>query len=98
MRVVTTKVDVFGYSIIVMAILTRKRPTGLTEEDGLSLTLPQLMERALINGIKRLLQVVNTRLASQVSKEQEIVKELLKLALSCTCMDEVLSFLLKLSK
>ena len=89
-----------------MEIFTKKRPTGLTEEDGLSLSLPQLVERELTNGIKRLLQVVDPRLAPQVSKEQEIVEELLKLALSCTCTDpedrpnmhEVLSSLLKLSK
>ncbi|GMP73900.1 hypothetical protein CsSME_00031491 [Camellia sinensis var. sinensis] len=106
MRKVTTKVDVFSFGIIVMELLTKRRPTGLTQEDGLSITLPQLVERALANGINRLLHVVDPLLASQVSKEQEMVEAILKLALSCTCtapedrpdMDEILSSILKLSK
>ncbi|KAL7212601.1 hypothetical protein ACSBR2_015315 [Camellia fascicularis] len=106
MRKVTTKVDVFSFGIIVMELLTKRRPTGLTQEDGLSITLPQLVERALANGINRLLHVVDPLLASQVSKEQEMVEALLKLALSCTCtapedrpnIDEILSSILKLSK
>lgn len=106
MRKVTTKVDVFSFGIIVMEFLTKRRPTGLIQEDGLPVTLPQLVERALENGSKGVLQIVDLQLSSHSSKEQEIVAELLKLALSCTCsspedrphMVEVDSSLLKLSK
>ncbi|KAK9267205.1 hypothetical protein L1049_009625 [Liquidambar formosana] len=107
MRKVTTEVDVFSFGVIAMEFLTKQRPTGLTEENGLPITLSQLIEKALADGVKRLLQVLDPTLASNVSKEQEeIIEDLLKLALSCTNpdpedrpdMNEVLSSLLKLSK
>ena len=105
MRELTTKVDVFSFGIIVMEFLTKRRPTGLAAEDGLPLTLRQLVDAALASGSKRLLQIMDPFLASIVTaKEGEVLEKLLKLALSCTCtepgdrpdMNEVLSSLLKL--
>lgn len=106
MRKVTTKVDVFSFGIIVMEFLTRRRPTALSEEDGLPITLPQIVQKALAKGIRRFLQVLDPHLASSDSKKQQVVEELFKLALSCTCqdpkdrpdMDEVLSSLSKISR
>ncbi|XP_057948220.1 LRR receptor-like serine/threonine-protein kinase FLS2 [Malania oleifera] len=106
MRKVTTKVDVFSFGIIVMEFLTKRRPIGLTQEDGLPITLHQLVEISLQCGRNRLLEIVDLDLASSIFDEKhvEIIEELLQLALSCTCpepeerphMCEVLSFLLKL--
>ncbi|PQM37328.1 LRR receptor-like serine/threonine-protein kinase FLS2 [Prunus yedoensis var. nudiflora] len=107
MRKVTTKVDVFSFGITVMELLTKQRPTGLTEENGLPMSLHQLVEKALANGKKNILQVLDPMLASTISKEQEeIAEDLLKLALVCSDpnpdnrpnMNEVLSTLLKLKK
>ncbi|XP_057948223.1 LRR receptor-like serine/threonine-protein kinase FLS2 [Malania oleifera] len=105
MRKVSTKVDVFSFGVIVMEFVTKQRPTGLAQEDGLPVTLHQLVERTLASGRNQLLQVVDPCLASKASeKHVEIIAELLKLALSCTNpeprdrpgMNEVLSSLLKL--
>lgn len=102
-----TKVDIFSFGIIVMEFLTKQRPTGLMEENGLPMSLHQLVEKALANGMKNILQVLDPMLASNISKEQEeIAEELLKLALVCSNpnpdnrpnMNEVLSTLLKLKK
>lgn len=71
------------------------------------MSLHQLVEKALANGMKNILQVLDPMLASNISKEQEeIAEELLKLALVCSNpnpdnrpnMNEVLSTLLKLKK
>ena len=105
MRKVTTKVDVFSFGILVMEFLTKQRPTGLEEEDGCPVSLSQLIEKALSNGTNGILQVLDPVIARNVSKEEETLVELFKLALSCTNpnpddrpnMDEVLSSLKKLS-
>nr|GEU50970.1 LRR receptor-like serine/threonine-protein kinase FLS2 [Tanacetum cinerariifolium] len=106
MRKKTTKIDVFSFGIIVMELLTRKRPTGLTEVEGVQITLPQLVDRALTNGMKELIDIVDPNLASNFPTKQGLIKQLLKLALSCTRtdpddhpdMNEVLSTLTKISK
>ncbi|KAJ7947273.1 Receptor kinase [Quillaja saponaria] len=106
MRKVTTKVDIFSFGIIVMEFLTKRRPTGLAEEDGLPISLPQLAKKAFLNGIQGLVQVLDPVLTWNVSKEHEILEELFKLALSCTLpnpddrpnMNEVLSTLLKMKR
>lgn len=103
MRKATTKVDVFSFGIIVMEFLTKRRPTQITEEDGLPISLSQVIEKALGNGIDGLLQVVDPMI--HAPKDQERVAELFKLSLSCTNpnpdnrpnMNEVLSSLKKLS-
>ncbi|GLT50627.1 hypothetical protein SLA2020_241010 [Shorea laevis] len=106
MRKVTTKVDVFSFGTIMMEFLTGRRPTGLAEEKGLPISLRQLVEKALANRINGLLQVLDPKLVPHIlTKEQgELLEELFKLALFCTCpdrelrpnMNEVLSSLLKL--
>ncbi|GJS91241.1 LRR receptor-like serine/threonine-protein kinase FLS2 [Tanacetum coccineum] len=106
MRKKTTKIDVFSFGIIVMELLTRKRPTGLTEVEGVQITLPQLVDRALTNGMNELIDIVDPDLASNFSTKQGLIEQLLKLALSCTKtdpddrpdMNEVLSTLTKISK
>lgn len=107
MSKVTTKVDVFSFGIIVMEFLTKKRPTGLIEEDGMPISLCQLAEKALENGGEKLLQILDPELVMNVSKQQEeVLEELLKLALFCTNpnpenrpnMKDVLSTILKLKK
>ena len=107
MRNVTTKVDVFSFGVVVMEFLTKRRPTGLMEEDGLPVSLRQLVEKALASGTKGILQVLDPVLALNASKEQmEALEELFKLALFCTSpdpeerpnMNEALSFLLKLKE
>ena len=106
MRKVTTKVDVFSFGIIVMEFITRKRPTGFTEEDELQITLPQLVFQALSRGINELIEIVDPDLNSNFSTKQGIIEQLLKLALCCTRMDpeerpnmnEVLSSLSRISK
>lgn len=105
MRNVTTKVDVFSFGIVVMEFLTKQRPTGLMEEDGLPVSLRQRVEKSLATGTKGVLQVLDPMLASNDSnKQMEAVEELFKLALFCTSpnpeerpnMNEVLSILSKL--
>nr|XP_016495461.1 PREDICTED: LRR receptor-like serine/threonine-protein kinase FLS2 [Nicotiana tabacum] len=106
MRKVTTKVDVFSFGVIVMEIITKRRPTGLTGADELPMTLHQIVQNAAANGINELIQIVDPNLASYVSKKQDVVEGLLKLALSCTSpdpedrpdMEQVLSSLSKLRK
>lgn len=105
MSKVTTKVDVFSFGIIVMELLTKQRPTGLTEMDVMSMSLSELVANALENGT--LLQILDPTLALNISREQEeVLEELFKLALICTHsnpdvrpnMKDVLSTLLKLNK
>ncbi|KAJ9565607.1 LOW QUALITY PROTEIN: hypothetical protein OSB04_001573 [Centaurea solstitialis] len=106
MRKVTTKVDVFSFGIIMMEFITRKRPTGLTEEDGLQITLPQLVDQAVSSGFNEVIEIVDPDLNSNFSTKQRVIEQLLKLALCCTRMDpedrpdmnEVLSSLSKISK
>lgn len=106
MRKVTTKVDVFSFGVIIMEIITKRRPTSLTGADELPMTLHQIVQNALANGINKLVQIVDPNLASYVSKKQDVVDGLLNLALSCTSpdpedrpdMEQVLASLSKLSK
>ncbi|CAN4078249.1 unnamed protein product [Withania somnifera] len=105
-RKVTTKVDVFSFGVIVMEIITKRRPTSLTGVDELPITLHQIVQNALANGINKLVQIVDPTSASYVSKKQNVAEGLLNLALSCTSPDpenrpdmvQVLSSLSKLSK
>ncbi|XWS19812.1 hypothetical protein CRYUN_Cryun31cG0048500 [Craigia yunnanensis] len=69
-RNVTTKVDDFSFGMVVMEFLTKRRPTGLMEEDGLPVSLRQLVEKVLASGIKGILQVLDPMLALNVSREQ----------------------------
>lgn len=106
MRKVTTKVDVFSFGIIAMELITRRRPTGLTGEDQLPITLRQLVQKALDNSSKGLSEILDPYLAANASKKQDAMEALLDLALSCTCpdpqdrpnMEEVLSTLSRISK
>ena len=88
-----------------MEFLTKRRPTGLAADDGMPLTLREMVDMGLASESKRLLQMMDPFLASTATeKAGEVLEEVLKLALSCTCtdpedrpdMNEVLSSLLKL--
>ena len=108
MRTVATKVDVFSFGIVVMEFLTKRRPTGLDDENGLSpISLRQLVEKAVANGINGVRQITDPMLVLSICEEQEqyqVLEELFKLALACTSsnpedrpnMNEVLSTLPKL--
>ena len=105
MRKVTTKADVFSFGIIVMEFLTKRRPTGLSEEEGLPITLREVVAKALANGIEQFVNIVDPLLTWNVTKEHdEVLAELFKLSLCCTLPDpehrpntnEVLSALVKL--
>ncbi|KAL8235958.1 hypothetical protein R6Q59_017039 [Mikania micrantha] len=87
MRKVTTKVDVYSFGIIMMEFITRKRPTGLTEDEGIQFTLPQLIDQALSNGINELIEIIDPDLAYDFSKNHGVVERILQLALCCTRMD-----------
>ena len=88
-----------------MESLTKQRPTSLTEEDGLPVTLSHIVERAMNEG--KLLHVIDPALASSITKDEEkMVEEILRLALSCSCpapenrpdITAVLSSLMKLNR
>jgi LRR receptor-like serine/threonine-protein kinase FLS2 len=108
MTKITTKVDIFSFGTIVMEFLSKQRPTGLTDQkDGQPTSLRQLVEKALANGMNGLPQILDPMLVLNISnKHEEVLEELLKLALFCTHtnpedrpdIDEVLPVLLKLSK
>jgi len=102
---VTTKADVFSFGIIVMEFLTKRRPTGLSEENGLPITLRELVAKALADGTEQLMNIVDPMLTWNVTKDyDEVLAELFKLSLCCTIpdpeqrpnMNEVLSALVKL--
>ncbi|KAJ0080801.1 hypothetical protein Patl1_10158 [Pistacia atlantica] len=107
MRKVTTKVDVFSFGIIVIEFLTKRRPTGLNEEDGMPISLCQLVEKAMADRINGILRITDPTLAMNLSEKQvQVLEELFKLALICTNSNpedrpdtnEVLSYLMKLMK
>lgn len=89
MRKVTTKVDVFSFGIVVMEVMTKKRPTGLTAGDGSPITLSELVHRALQPGTEGGLErIVDPNLTSSTDKvSHEALEGLLHLALSCTSQD-----------
>ncbi|KAM0003494.1 putative protein kinase RLK-Pelle-LRR-XII-1 family [Helianthus debilis subsp. tardiflorus] len=103
MRKVTTKVDIFSFGIVMMEFITRKRPTRLTEDD---ITLPQLIEQSVSNGINGLIEIVDPDLASDFSTKHDVVAQILQMALRCTRpdpddrpdMNEILSSLTKISR
>lgn len=103
---VTTKADVFSFGIIMMEFLTKRRPTGTIEENGVPITLQKFVENALNNGTDAVLHVVDQDLIPNEPIQSDVEKLVfcLELALSCTRetpddrpdINEVLSSLLKI--
>lgn len=87
MMKVTTKVDVFSFGIIMMEMMTKRRPTGVAADDGSPLTLSQLVHQALGRGINGLDQIMDPHLASSTSNNHEALEGLFHLALSCSSTD-----------
>lgn len=87
MMKVTTKVDVFSFGIIIMEMMTKRRPTGVAADDGSPLTLSQLVHQALGHGINGLDQIMDPHLTSSMSNNHEELEGLLHLALSCSSPD-----------
>ncbi|KAL2930794.1 LRR receptor-like serine/threonine-protein kinase FLS2 [Bienertia sinuspersici] len=103
MRTLTTKVDIFSFGVIIMEFLTKQRPTSLAEEGGSPVTLSHHVEMALAED--KPLYVIDSDLTSSMTRnEEEIVKQLLQLALFCTSktpehrphINSVLSCIMKL--
>lgn len=99
--------DVFSFGIIVMEFLTKRRPTGLSEEDGLPISLREVVAKALANGMEELVNIVDPVLTwKNITKDHaQVLAELFKLSMCCTLpnpedrpnMNEVLSALVKLN-
>lgn len=70
-----------------MELITKRRPTELTGEDGLPITLPQLVQQTLALGINHLPEVLDPHLIPHTSQKHEVLEVLLHLALSCTSPD-----------
>ena len=63
--------------------LTKKKANK--PEDGMTLTLREMVDMALASESKRLLQIMDPFLASTATEEEgEVLEEALKLGLSCT--------------
>ena len=97
--------DVFSFGIILMEFLTRRRPTGLSEEDGLPISLPAAVEKALSNGMEEVVNIGDPMLTLDATKDHvDVLAGLFKLSLCCSLpnpddrpnMNEVLSALMKL--
>lgn len=108
MRRVTTKADVFSFGIVMMEFLTKRRPTGTIEENGVPVTLQEFVQNALNSGTDAVLRAVDQDLVPNDPTQSDIGKKMvicLELALSCTRaapedrpdMNGVLSSLLKTS-
>ncbi|XLU60832.1 hypothetical protein S245_020041, partial [Arachis hypogaea] len=68
-REVTPKVDVFSFGIIVMEFLTKRRPAWLSEkDDGLLVSLPEAVEKAVANRMKEFINILDPMLAMDDTK------------------------------
>ncbi|CAN1227067.1 LRR receptor-like serine/threonine-protein kinase FLS2 [Linum grandiflorum] len=86
MRRVTTKVDVFSFGIVMMELFTKRRPTGLVDEQGFPISLSQLVQKAVcveMDGDWILDGEMISGEASCKVVEQEKVEKVLRIALSC---------------
>ena len=106
MRSVSPKADVFSFGILVMELLTKRRPTGAIEEDGVPMTLQQLVGNALSRGLEDVAAVLDPGMKVGTEADLSAAAETLRLASSCAAfeladrpdMNVVLSSLLKISK
>jgi LRR receptor-like serine/threonine-protein kinase FLS2 len=106
MRTVSAKVDVFSFGVLMMELFTKRRPTGMIEEEGVPLTLQQYVDNAISRGLDGVLDVLDPDLKVVTEGDLSTAADVLSLALSCAAsdpgdrpdMDSVLSALLKMSK
>lgn len=106
MRGASPEADVFSFGILVMELFTKRRPTGKIEEDGVPMTLQQLVGNALSRGLDGVAGVLDPGMKVATEIDLSTVADALRLASSCAAfepaerpdMNGVLSSLLKMSR
>ncbi|EMS63184.1 LRR receptor-like serine/threonine-protein kinase FLS2 [Triticum urartu] len=106
MRGASPKADVFSFGVLVMELFTKRRPTGNIEEDGVPMTLQQLVGNALSRGLEGVAGVLDSGMKVATEIELSTAADALRLASSCAefepadrpDMNGVLSALLKMSR
>ncbi|MQM18551.1 hypothetical protein Taro_051547 [Colocasia esculenta] len=104
MTMVTTKVDVFCFGVVIMEFLTRMKPTAVEGNDGHPLSLPVFKAEVLAGGVDKVLHLLDPDMEFTSSGDVRMAVGLLELAATCTQaeadgrpdMADVLSSLLKL--
>jgi LRR receptor-like serine/threonine-protein kinase FLS2 len=105
-RSVTPKADVFSFGILVMELFTKRRPTGKIEEDGVPMTLQQLVGNTLSRGLEDVASVLDPGMKVGTEADLSAAADALRLAAWCAAfepadrpdMNGVLSALLKTSR
>lgn len=106
MRGASPKADVFSFGILVMELFTKQKPTGNIEEDGVPMTLQQLVGNALARGLEGVAGVLDPGMKVTTEIDLSTAADALRLALSCAefepadrpDMNGVLSALLKMTR
>lgn len=108
MRSVSPKADVFSFGVLVMELLTKRRPTGTIEDDGsgVPVTLQQLVGNAVSMGIEAVAGVLDADM-SKAATDADLCAAAGALRVACSCaafepadrpdMNGALSALLKIS-
>jgi LRR receptor-like serine/threonine-protein kinase FLS2 len=106
MRSVSPRADVFSFGILIMELFTKRRPTGKIEEDGVPMTLQQLVGNTLSRGLEDVASVLDPGMKVGTEADLSAAADTLSLAAWCAAfepadrpdMNAVLSGLLKISR